>query len=786
MELFDKPYILLDGGMGTMLQAAGARGNPVLLNIEQPDLIASIHRAYVEAGSDIILTNTFGASKPKLEGSEHSPEEIIQAAVSIAKKAAGEKAKVALDIGPLGQLLEPTGTLSFQAAYELFRQQIEAGVQAGADLIFVETMTDLQEVRAALLAAKETCNLPVFVTMSFEPSGRSFTGVLPESFAIVAEGLGASAIGLNCSMGPREMQEICKKVLAHTSLPVILKPNAGLPDPETGAYTMTAQDFAQETAAYFAQGVKILGGCCGTEPGYVKALKESLEKMPLVKRDLFEKKSFLCSASRCLEVSGVHGIGERINPTGKPALKAALLANDMSYILQEALVQETAGAEILDINVGLPGVDEPALMQQVVTAVGSVCHLPLQIDSSNAQAIEAGLRHFNGKALLNSVNGEQAVLDKLLPIAKHYGAAVLGLTLDETGIPKTAHERLAIARRILDAALKHGIAKEDVYIDCLVLTLSAEPQSAKETLDAVAMVKKELGLKTVLGVSNISFGLPQREVINQNFLTQALGAGLNLPILDPCSSKMTDTLFAWKLLAGQDPGAKNYLNRFANVAKEAPKVSAGEMTIHEAIEKGLGGQAKARTQELLNSKTPLEIVDGILIPALDQVGQAYEAGRLFLPQLLSAAAAAGEAFGVISTALTQSGQAPLSKGTIILATVQGDIHDIGKNIVAVILENYGYRVVDLGRDVPPARIVEAAKEEGAMLIGLSALMTTTVPYMEQTIQQARAAGIKAPIMVGGAVLTPDYAKKIGADYYAKDAKQGAEIAKGLTGAQERK
>ncbi|MCL2568867.1 MAG: homocysteine S-methyltransferase family protein [Oscillospiraceae bacterium] len=773
--------------MGTMLQQGGlcAGENPVAANITRPELVESIHRAYVEAGSDIILTNTFGASRKKLLDTDYTPAEVIGAAVRVARRAADDRAKVALDIGPLGELLSPLGTLTFDEAYDLFREQIEAGAEAGADLVFIETMTDLQEVRAALLAVKECSDLPVFVTMSFEPSGRTFTGVLPESFAIVATGLGADAIGVNCSMGPDQMVDVVDRILRHTDLPVIVKPNAGLPDPFTGAYDMAADVFAESIEVLAAMGASILGGCCGTSPAYIEGLRAHFANDTRPKLGKRPRQSLVCSASKLVVIDGVRVIGERINPTGKPEFRRALGEGNLDYILEQAISQETAGADLLDVNVGLPGLDEPRTMADVVNAIQAVTGLPLQVDSSDPAALEAGLRAFCGKAIVNSVNGDAAVLDRVLPLVKKYGAAVVGLTLDEAGLAETAERKLAIARRILDAAIAHGIPKEDVYIDCLTLTVSAQPEGAVQTLRAVRTVREELGLQTVLGVSNISFGLPNRELVNQTFLTAALEAGLTLPILNPNSRLMMDAVSAFRLLHGADPDGAGFIARFADASEREAVPSATTGTpigdIGQAIARGLKEDARRITAELMQAMPEMAVVQEHLIPALDSVGRQFEAGTLFLPQLLNAASAAGEAFEVVKQRLAQNGGATIDKGTIVLATVRGDIHDIGKNIVKVILENYGYRVIDLGRDVLPKRVVEAVLKEQVKLVGLSALMTTTLGGMAETIRALRASGHACKIMVGGAVLTADYAAEIGADYYAKDANEGVAIAREVFG-----
>lgn len=783
-KLLQNKILILDGAMGTVLQQRGLPpgGQPELLNLTQPKLLESIHREYIDAGSQVIYTNTFGANGPKLAKSGHSVDEIVTAAVGIAKKASmGTNAKVALDVGPLGELLEPMGTLPFERAYDLFREMMKAGAEAGADLIVIETMTDLYETKAALLAAKENTDLPVFVTMSFEASGRTFTGCTVASMARTLEGLGADAIGLNCSLGPDLLAPLLKELCENTRLPVIAKPNAGLPDPVDGHYDMGPEDFAQAVLKCVEAGVSIVGGCCGTTPEYIRQLSIAMEtKVPGIRR--YQETSFLCTPSVPITINGVRVIGERINPTGKKRFQQALLEDDLDYILDVAVQQEDAGADILDVNVGYPGVDEVAMLPRVVKKLQSAVSLPLQLDSSNPDALEAGLWVYNGKAAVNSVNGEQAVLERILPIVKKYGASVVGLTLDKGGIPQTAEGRVAIARRILNAALSYGIPKEDVWIDCLTLTVSAQQEQAVETLKAVRTVREELGLQVVLGVSNISFGLPNRALIAQNFLIQAMHAGLTLPIINPSQKEMMDAVAAFRVLSGEDKECRAYVARFAG---ETPAVQVpathGMLTLDDAIIRGLKAEAGKLAHEALANESELTLVEQHLIPALDKVGEDYEAGKLFLPQLLSAAGAAQAVFEVIRTSIANKGTAPIKKGKIIVATVQGDIHDIGKNIVKTVLENYGYEVLDLGRDVPPEDIVKAATEQAVGLVGLSALMTTTLPAMVETVRQLRALPKPPVTFVGGAVVTPEFAQQMGADYYAKDARQSVEIARKVLG-----
>ena len=771
--------------MGTVLQQRGLPpgGKPDLLNITNPELLRSIYREYLEAGSQVINANTFGSNALKLASTGYSVDQVVSAAVAIAKEAAaGTAVKVSLDLGPLGELLEPMGSLTFERAYELFKEVAAAGERAGADLVSIETMTDLYETKAALLAVKENTNLPAFVTMSFEEDGRTFTGCTVASMARTLEGLGADAIGLNCSLGPDKLYPFLKELCANTRLPVIAKPNAGLPDPVDGHYDMGPDEFAAALLPCLETGVTIFGGCCGTSPEYIRKLCSALEGKRPAPRS-YESYSFVCTPAFPTRLTGVRVIGERVNPTGKKRFQQALLEDDLDYILDVAVQQEEAGADILDVNVGYPGVDEVSMLPRVVKKLQTAVSLPLMLDSSNPDALEAGLRVYNGKAAVNSVNGEPEVLDRILPIVKKYGASVVGLTLDKGGIPQTAEGRVAVARKILDAALEYGIPKEDVWIDCLTLTVSAQQEQAGETLKAVRTVREELGLQTVLGVSNISFGLPSRSLITQNFLIQAMAAGLTLPILNPNQKEMMDAVAAFRVLSGEDQQCRAYVDRFAGApAASAPAAGTKqEMTLEDAIVRGLRSDAARLAKEVLKSENELALVEKHLIPALDQVGDGYGAGKVFLPQLLSAAQAAQAVFEVIRASLAETGGASVKKGPIVVATVQGDIHDIGKNIVKTVLENYGYEVIDLGRDVPPEAVVEAVRERGVRLVGLSALMTTTLPAMEETTRRLKALPEPPAVWVGGAVVTPEYARSIGADYYAKDAKQSVEIAKKVLG-----
>ena len=782
-DLFQGPTLLLDGAMGTVLQQRGLPpgGRPELLNLTHGALIEDIHRSYLEAGSQVVYANTFGANALKLEGTGHSVEEVVSAAVTLAKRACAPYpgARVALDMGPLGELLEPMGSLTFEQACELFAQVARAGAAAGADLAVIETMTDLYEAKAALLAVKENTSLPVLVTMTFDQGGRTFTGCTVASMAATLEGLGADAIGLNCSLGPDLLAPLLEQLCRSTTLPVIAKPNAGLPDPVDGHYHMSPREFAETLAPCLEAGVSIFGGCCGTTPEYIAALKAALgDRLPAPRTHT--PASLVCTPTNPVFLDGVRVIGERINPTGKKRFQQALLEKDLDYILQVGLQQADAGADILDVNVGYPGVDEVDMLPRVVKKLQSALSLPLQLDSSNPDALEAGLRVYNGKAAVNSVNGDRAVLERVLPIVKKYGAAVVGLTLDEGGIPQSAQARFDIAKRILDAALARGIPRQDVWIDCLTLTVSAQQEQAAHTLRAVSMVRSQLGLQTVLGVSNISFGLPNRLLVAQSFLTQALAAGLTLPILNPNQAEMMDAVAAFRVISGEDGESRAYIARFAaqaGASASAQAAAPAALTVEEAVMRGLAGEAGRLASQALETESELSLVENRLIPALDQVGAQYEQGTLFLPQLMSAAQAAQAVFEAVRARLAQQGAAPVKKGKIIVATVKGDIHDIGKNIVKTILENYGYDVIDLGRDVPPERVAREAEEGQVRLVGLSALMTTTLPAMEQTIRVLRALPHPPVVFVGGAVVTPEYAAHMGADYYAKDARQAVVIAK---------
>ena len=788
--LDSKEFVLLDGAMGTLIQKSGVKYDsvPETLNITHPELIESFHKAYAESGSDIVYANTFGANGYKLKESGYSVDKIIKSGVENAKKAVqGTDCLVALDIGPIGQLLEPAGSLSFDSAYDYFREQIIAG--QCADVIVFETMTDLYELKAAVLAAKENSDKPIIATMTFERNGRTFTGVSPAAMAVTLTGLGVDALGVNCSLGPDELEGVVSEISKYTDLPLVIKANAGLPDPNSNEYDILPDKFADCVADLLKYGVKIIGGCCGTTPEYIAEIK----KMLADKSYQPQKKSVdttVCSASTVVEINGPRIIGERINPTGKKLFKQALVDNNIDYILTQALSQVNGGAEILDVNVGHPEIDEKKMMVRVLKAIQSVCDAPLQIDSTKPDVLDSGLRYYNGKPIVNSVNGEEKSLSTVLPLVKKYGASVVGLTLDEDGIPKTAEGRFEIAKRIVSRAEAIGIDRRDVYIDCLTLTVSAEQDACRETLKALHRVKTELGCKTCLGVSNISFGLPNRELVNRTFLTMALEEGLDLPIINPNVESMTGAVRAYRVLSGIDKNSVEFINAYNDAAPavtSAPKNT--EVDIFTAVYNVLKSEGAAVTKRLLETTDAMQIVNEMLIPALDKVGDDFEKNKIFLPQLIQSANTAQECFEVIKNHISKTSGSPVSKGKIILATVKGDIHDIGKNIVKVLLDNYGYTVVDLGRDVDPQLVVDTAVEQDIKMIGLSALMTTTLKSMEDTIKLIRQTKelqnpdgtSKCVVFVGGAVLTKDYAMKIGADYYCKDAKESVDTAKKVLG-----
>lgn len=797
-ELIRDKIVVFDGAMGTMLQREGLKlgENPEIFNIEKSEVITKIHKKYIENGAMVVTTNTFGANELKLKDTKYSVEQVINSAVNNAKRAIEDKnVYVALDVGPIGQLLEPMGTLSFERAYSIFKRQIIQGKKSGVDLILIETMTDLYEVKAALLAAKENCNLPVFCTMSFEETGRTFTGCTPESMAITLSGMGADAIGINCSLGPKEMLPIIKKITEITDIPIMTQPNAGLPKLSFGeaTYDITPNEFKYWIDLFIDEGVSIIGGCCGTTPKFIYELRILSDSKKRIKKEVVDV-PMICTSSKVLKIDGVKIVGERINPTGKKRFKEALKNNEIDYILKQGIDQIDAGAEILDVNVGLPEIDEKQMMVSVIKELQSVTDAPLQIDSSSPQVIESALRIYNGKPIVNSVNGEDKSLDSILPIVKKYGACIIGLTLDNRGIPKTAEERFKIAQRIVKKAEDYGIKKQDVFIDCLVLTASAQQAEVNETLKALNMVKKRLEVKTLLGVSNISFGLPCRELINETFLSMALSNGLDLPIINPNSQGMIDVINCYNVLMNVDQGSKKYISMYGSRNIESKIINNNDSSTRSNVKYdnidddlksivilGFKDKAMEATKRVLQNMNELSVVNEILIPALDEVGSKYEKGEIFLPQLIQSAETVKNAFEIIKSNLKSGNLDGISKGKILLATVKGDIHDIGKNIVKVVLENYGYDVVDLGKDVCVETVVKIAMDNNIKLVGLSALMTTTLKSMSETINALKSNGYDGKIFVGGAVLTYEYAMNMGADFYSKDAKQSVEIAREVLG-----
>ena len=790
--------VILDGGMGTLLQKAGLVPGelPEGWNLTHAEDVTAIHRAYYDAGSNVVNTNTFGANILKFSAAEL--DDVIRAAVenarAAAERSAGEQEKfVALDIGPTGKLLKPLGDFDFEAAVAVFAETVRLGVKYGVDLITVETMNDSYETKAALLAVKENSDLPVLVSCAFGEDGKLMTGATPAAMVAMLEGMGADAIGVNCSLGPKALAPVVREYLRLSSVPVLLKPNAGLPtvvDGET-VYNVSSVEFAKDVAALIHDGVRVVGGCCGTTPDYIKALTNEIKTMGLIAAPVAHKNRTVVSSythAVTFEENPIL-IGERINPTGKKRFKQALVEHDMGYILSEGIRQEEAGVDILDVNVGLPEINEPAFLTEAVCELQAITDLPLQIDTSDPVAMEAALRRYNGKAMINSVSGKEESLRTVLPLVKKYGGVVVALTLDEDGIPDTPEGRVQIARRILSACAEYGIDKKDVIFDTLAMTVSASPEAAKVTLEALGRIRRELGCHTSLGVSNVSFGLPARDAVNGTFFAMALTCGLSAAIMNPHSPDMMRTYHTYRALMGLDDSFAGYIRYAEGLPASQPvgqgstlaasKVTEGATPLQKAIVKGLKEQAAALTAEALISTPALAVVQTEIIPALDIVGQGFEKKTTYLPQLLMAAEAAKAAFEVIKASSTQTADAAEVKMPVVLATVKGDIHDIGKNIVKLLLENYGYPVTDLGRDVPPETVVEAVVKLRAPLVGLSALMTTTVPAMEETITALRKDAPWCRIVVGGAVLTAEYAAAIGADRYAADAMETVRYAEEL-------
>ena len=796
-ERLGKELLFLDGGMGTLLQAEGlAPGElPETWNIEHPEKVEAIHRRYYEAGSDVVLANTFGANVCKFHDDRYTVEEVIRAGIANAKRAGeqiGKETYVALDMGPTGKLLKPMGDLDFDDAYEAFAEAVRYGEKYGADLIHIETMSDTYEVKAAILAAKENSSLPVFVTMIFDERGKLLTGGDVPSVVAMLEGLRVDALGLNCGLGPKQMLPILNDLRRDTSLPIIVKPNAGLPKQKNGEtyYDVEPDEFARIMQEIVKGGACVIGGCCGTTPEHIEKLVEECKDLPLCE---IEKKhdTIVSSYGQAVILDDMPRIiGERINPTGKKKFKQALKDHDLDYILREGITQQDQGAHILDVNVGLPDIDEPALMEEVVQELQSVVNIPLQIDTVDEKAMEKALRIYNGKAMVNSVSGKKESMEKVFPLVKKYGGVVIGLTLDEDGIPADADGRVRIAEKIIKTAEKFGIKKKDIVIDALAMTISSEPEGAKVTLETLRRLRDEIGVNTVLGVSNISFGLPCRPIVNAAFYTMAMLNGLSAGIINPSSEDMMKSWYAYHALMNLDNNCEQYIQKYANSVvstnimktselsetklkgeNDRSRKSSSKMTLQEAIEKGLRDDAGKITTDMIATEAPLDIINEELIPALNHVGDGFEKGTVFLPQLLMSAEAAKSAFSVLKEKMEKSGEIREKKGRVILATVKGDIHDIGKNIVKVLLENYSFDVIDLGKDVSPEKIVETACEKQVPLVGLSALMTTTVVSMEETIKMLREKKPDCKVMVGGAVLNQEYADMIGADFYGKDAMQ---------------
>lgn len=783
IEKIRNGFTFFDGGTGTVLQKKGLKAGelPEEWNLTHREEIIDLHLSYLTAGSNIINTNTFGANILKFE--KNHLEEIITAAIENALEAKRRSGRddvwIALDIGPSGKLLRPYGTLDFEDAVSVFAETVKIGADK-VDLINIETMTDSYETKAAVLAAKEHSNLPIFATNVYDAKGKLMTGADAKAMVATLEGLGVSALGLNCSLGPKEMKNIAEEICKYASVPVIVKPNAGLPKTENGetVYDVLPEDFASEMAEIAKNGAVVLGGCCGTDPDYIKALTEKTKN--ITPKEITDKNITLVSSyTHAVEIGRKPVIiGERINPTGKKLFKEALRNHDIDYILNEGFSQQDKKCHILDVNVGLPEIDEKALLTEVVKEIQAVIDLPLQIDTSDIEAMESAMRRYNGKPMINSVNGKQESMDKIFPLVKRYGGVLVGLTLDENGIPETAQGRIAIAEKIYNEAEKYGIAKKNIVIDPLTLTVSTGSDNAKITLDAVKGIS-EKGGKTVLGVSNVSFGLPERQNINSVFYTLALNAGLDAAIINPKSEDMMKAYYSFCALMGYDENFIDYIGFASDAKKEEVPTKKDEnetVSLKTAVIKGMGEKAAAAAENLLADKKPTEVIDEILIPALDEVGQDFEKNKIFLPQLLMSADAAGKAFDVIKKKISENGENSAKKGTVVIATVKGDIHDIGKNIVKVILENYGFDVIDLGKDVPCEKIAETVVANDIKLCGLSALMTSTVPAMEETIKLLKEKAPDCKTVVGGAVLTQEYADMIGASFYAKDAMETVRFA----------
>ncbi len=793
LERLGKELLFFDGGTGTLLQEKGLKPGelPEVWNLLHKEEMVDIHRQYYEAGSDIVLSNTFGANALKFHSTDYDLKDIVTAAVANVREAArlgvhdGREVFAGLDIGPTGKLLKPMGDLSFADAYAAFREVAVMGEEAGADLIHIETMSDTYEVKAAVLAAKENTGLPVFATMIFDEKGKLLTGGDVPSVVAMLEGLRVDALGINCGMGPTQMLPVLDEILSVASVPVIVKPNAGLPKQKNGQvyYDVRPEEFAEVMVRIVKKGACLVGGCCGTTPGHIREMVRQVkaeEPFPACIPPVRENHTIVSSYGKAVFFGERPVIiGERINPTGKKKFKQALKDHDLDYILKEGISQQDNGAHILDVNVGLPDIDEKAVMVEVIKELQSVSSLPLQIDTVDEKAMEAAMRIYNGKPMVNSVNGKQEEMDKVFPLIKKYGGVVVALTIDEDGIPDTAEGRVRVAGKIIGEAEKYGIDRKDIVIDVLAMTISSDPDGAKTTLKALRQVREKYGVCTVLGVSNISFGLPCRPVINANFYTMALQSGLSAGIINPLSEDMMRSYYAYRALMNYDENCEEYIRQYAGQKTAAPVQKASGLTLKTAILKGLKEEAHHAAREMVKTKEPLSIINEEMIPALDEVGKGFEKGTVFLPQLLMSADAAKIAFAVLKEELSKKGTDEQKKEKVILATVKGDIHDIGKNIVKVLLENYSFDVIDLGKDVAPETVLEAAVREDVRLVGLSALMTTTVVSMEDTIKLLRKEKPDCRVMVGGAVLNQEYADMIGADFYGKDAMQSVYYAKEL-------
>lgn len=781
LDKLGKQIMIFDGGFGTELEKRGIMTKcPEMLNITNPDDIAEIHKSYIDAGCDFITTNTFGANRYKMPNEDRKA--VIEKAIELAKRHRTTQ-YVMMDISTLGKMLAPVGELSFDDAYDAFKEMVEYSRDL-VDGYILETFTDLYELKCALLAVKENSDKPVFTTMTFDNTGHTLTGTSPRIMAELMSNMGADAIGVNCSLGPKELKPIVDELVKYCDKPIIVQPNRGIPTVRCGKamYQLSAEAFAEVMDEFYKQGIAVMGGCCGTNPEFIKAISVNKGKN-VVEREV-TKETVICSATQLVTFDDIRICGERINPTGKKKLKEAIINGDFDYILKEAIKQEEAGADLLDVNLGVPKTNDVENMKRVVLKLNEITNLPLQIDSSNVKAIEAGCRYYNGVCLINSVNGNESSMNSVFPIAQRYGAVVLGLTMDDDGIPQSAKERFAIAERIINEAEKHGIARHRMMIDTLTLTCSAQQPLVKETLLALKMVTDILGVKTSLGVSNVSFGMPNREIINSTFLTMALENGLTMPIINPCNAMMTNAILAFKALKGTATDLDNFVNRAISVETSATTTNVADATplarqkspLHDAVRRGLREQSVEITRHLLETMEPMGIINEILIPTLNEVGADFERQVIFLPQLISASEACKEAFGVIKDRFQQTDN---QKGTIVLATVKGDVHDIGKNIVKVIFESYGYKVVDLGKDTPKEAVLEAFKRYNPDIIGLSALMTTTVLSMEETIHYLKDNDISTPIFVGGAVLNQSLADEIHADGYTKDALEFVETVEKL-------